>query len=135
MPDLRLKTINEHYTPHYAISRLNCYNFYIDFYSRNATRYNSIETRPLIEHTYKIRSDEEGSCERNLCECDLAFALDMTDKVRPATLEELESSANAKSNGFKADEQCQVQGNSFSKGFQRAHHTLSVSDNVCIFLN
>lgn len=69
--------------------------------------------------------DEEGSCERNLCECDLAFALDMTDKVDPETLEELKSSANAKSNGFKADEQCQVQGNSFSKGFQRAHHTLS----------
>ena len=82
-----------------------------------------------LEHENKIRSDEEGSCERNLCECDLAFALDMTDKVRPTTLVEVESSANAKSNGFKADEQCQVQGNSFSKGFQRAHHSLLVRDN------
>ncbi|CAG5094455.1 Oidioi.mRNA.OKI2018_I69.XSR.g13571.t1.cds [Oikopleura dioica] len=69
--------------------------------------------------------DAEGSCERNLCECDLAFALDMAEKVQPDTLDEVAESDNAKSNGFRADESCQVQGNSFSKGFQRAHHTFS----------
>ena len=80
----------------------------------------------MVHGLKTLRSDEEGSCERNLCECDLAFALDMAEKVQPDTLDEVAESDNAKSNGFKADESCQVQGNSFSKGFQRAHHTFSV---------